>query len=154
MIDAGALAELSEGDHSAVFQRLTGDQLLSTGLTRVSPSGVKGHRLPQVFQSDLMGSNVMARRGPSVEVEMGLVVINSMTGSRGVAVDLRLKWTGRGRGLNKHDVAGRSRIVVDLTETGTRSLIAVDSTGRILVERRVPSADALRRRGPAGMPCC
>ena len=161
VIDAGALAELSEGDHSAVFSTLDGRSVVvDRALTRVSPSGVKVTSIAAGVperRDGLAPTSWLVAAGPSVEVEMGLVVINlddvdrevslSTYGSNGlVAVE----------GSTNMMLPAASRIVVDLTETEVLGRpIAVDSTGRILVERRVPSADALSSAWAiAGMPCC
>ena len=161
VIDAGALAELSEGDHSAMFSTLDGRSIVvDRALTRVSPSGVKVTSIAAGVpdrRDGLAPKSWLIAAGPSVEVETGLVIINlddvdqevslSTYGSNGlVAVE----------GSTKIMLPAASRIVVDLTETEVLGRpIAVESTGRLLVERRVPSADAFSSAWAiAGMPCC
>ena len=161
VIDAGALAELSEGDHSAMFSTLDGRSIVvDRALTRVSPSGVKVTSIAAGVpdrRDGLAPKSWLIAAGPSVEVETGLVIINlddvdqevslSTYGSNGlVAVE----------GSTKIVLPAASRIVVDLTETEVLGRpIAVESTGRLLVERRVPSADAFSSAWAiAGMPCC
>ena len=161
VIDAGALAELSEGDHSAMFSTLDGRSIVvDRALTRVSPSGVKVTSIAAGVpdrRDGLAPKSWLIAAGPSVEVERGLVIINlddvdqevslSTYGSNGlVAVE----------GSTKMMLPAASRIVVDLTETEVLGRpIAVESTGRLLVERRVPSADAFSSAWAiAGMPCC
>lgn len=161
VIDAGALAELSEGDHSAMFSTLDGRSIVvDRALTRVSPSGVKVTSIAAGVpdrRDGLAPKSWLIAAGPSVEVETGLVIINlddvdqevslSTYGSNGlVAVE----------GSTKMMLPAASRIVVDLTETEVLGRpIAVESTGRLLVERRVPSADAFSSAWAiAGMPCC
>ena len=161
VIDAGALAELSEGDHSAMFSTLDGRSIVvDRALTRVSPSGVKVTSIAAGVperRDGLAPTSWLIAAGPSVEVETGLVIINlddvdqevslSTYGSNGlVAVE----------GSTKIMLPAASRIVVDLTETEVLGRpIAVESTGRLLVERRVPSADAFSSAWAiAGMPCC
>lgn len=161
VINAGALAELSEGDHSAMFSTLDGRSIVvDRALTRVSPSGVKVTSIAAGVpdrRDGLAPKSWLIAAGPSVEVETGLVIINlddvdqevslSTYGSNGlVAVE----------GSTKIMLPAASRIVVDLTETEVLGRpIAVESTGRLLVERRVPSADAFSSAWAiAGMPCC
>ncbi len=159
VIDAGALAELSEGDHSAMFSTLDGRSIVvDRALTRVSPSGVKVTSIAAGVpdrRDGLAPKSWLIAAGPSVEVERGLVIINlddvdqevslSTYGSNGlVAVE----------GSTKMMLPAASRIVVDLTETEVLGRpIAVESPGRLLVERRVPSADAFSSAWAiAGMP--
>ena len=161
VIDAGALAELPEGDHSAVFSTLDGRSIVvDRALTRVSPSGVKVTSIASGVperRDGLAPMSWLVAAGPSVEVESGLVVVNlddvdrevslSTFGSNGlVAVE----------GSTQMRLPAASRIVVDLKETGVLGRpIAVESTGRLLVERRVPSSDAFSSAWAiAGMPCC
>ena len=161
MIDAGALAELSEGDHSAMFSTLDGRSIVvDRALTRVSPSGVKVTSIASGVperRDGLAPTSWLVAAGPSVEVESGLVIVNlddvdrevslSTFGSNGlVAVE----------GSTQMMLPAASRIVVDLKETRVLGRpIAVESIGRLLVERRVPSSDAFSSAWAiAGMPCC
>mgnify|MGYP001458743392 CR=1 FL=1 len=161
VMDAGALAELPEGGHSAVFSTLDGRSIVvDRALTRVSPSGVKVTSIASGIpdrRDGLAPTSWLVAAGPSVEVESGLVIVNlddedrevslSTYGSNGlVALD----------GFIKMMLPAASRIAVDLTETGVLGRpIAVESTGRLLVERRVPSADAFSSAWAiSGMPCC
>lgn len=161
VMDAGALAELPEGGHSAVFSTLDGRSIVvDRALTRVSPSGVKVTSIASGIpdrRDGLAPTSWLVAAGPSVEVESGLVIVNlddedrevslSTYGSNGlVALD----------GFTKMMLPAASRIAVDLTETGVLGRpIAVESTGRLLVERRVPSADAFSSAWAiSGMPCC
>ena len=161
VIDAGALAELSEGDHSAMFSTLDGRSIVGDrALTRVSPSGVKVTSIAAGVpdrRDGLAPKSWLIAAGPSVEVERGLVIINLDDVDQEVAL---ATYGSNGRvaveGSTKMMLPAASRIVVDLTETEVLGRpIAVESTGRLLVERRVPSADAFSSAWAiAGMPCC
>ena len=161
VIDAGALASLPEGDHSVVFSTLDGRSIVvDRALTRVSASGLKVTSVSPGVPERIDGLSPSAwliAAAPSVETADGLVLLNlddidqlvtvSTFGSNGLSEVAT---------LSSVDLPAASQITLDFTDLQTLGRpIVISSTGRLIVERRVPSGDSFSNAWAiAGMPCC
>ena len=161
VIDAGSLASLPEGQHSVVFSTLDGRSIIvDRALTRVSATGLKVTSVSPGMPERIDGlspSEWLIAAAPSVEVVDGIVVLNLDDIDQKVTIS-----TYGSSGLievgssSTFDVPAASQISLDLTDLGILGRPAViSSTGRIIVERRVPSGDSFSNAWAiAGMPCC
>ena len=161
VIDAGVLASLPEGGHSVVFSTLDGRSIVvDRALTRVSASGLKVTSVSPGVPDRIDGlspSEWLIAAAPTVEVVDGLVLLNLDDIDQQVTIS-----TYGSNGLvevgapSTFDVPAASQITLDLTDLGVLGRPAViSSTGRIMVERRVPSGDSFSNAWAiAGMPCC
>ena len=161
VVDAGSLAELPEGSHSVVFSTLDGQSIVvDRALTRVSESGLKVTSVsPGVPErrDGLLPTAWLIPAAPSVEVSDGAVLLNLDDVEQEVTVS-----TYGSNGLvevgssSRFTVPAASQQLIDLTDIGLLGRpVVVSSSGRIIVERRVPSSDSFSNAWAiAGMPCC
>ncbi|MDA2945441.1 MAG: DUF5719 family protein [Actinomycetota bacterium] len=161
VIEAGSIAGLPEGAHSAVFSTLAGRSItVDRAVTRVGGGGLRVTSVASgvpVRRDGLLPTTWFLAAGPSVPLEGGLVVINldnvpaqvtvSAIGSAGL-VEVA--------GLTEVEIGAASTMVLDLVDPSVLSRpLQIVSTGRILVERRLPSSGLVGSSWAiAGPACC
>lgn len=160
-LEPGSVSALPEGRHAAVFSTLEGSAIVvDRALTRVGGDGTRvtsvSTGLP-VRRDGLLPTSWYLAAGPSVPVPAGLTVVN--LDALPVTVDVRAVGSA-GQvpvpGLGSLEVPGAGVVVLDLVDDSVlgRPLV-VTASGRILVERRLPSAGLLTGSWAiAGEPCC
>lgn len=160
-LEAGSVSALPEGRHAAVFSTLEGSSIVvDRALTRISGEGARvtsvSAGLP-VRRDGLLPTSWYLAAGPSVPVTAGLTVVN--LDALPVTVDVRAVGAA-GQvpvpGLSGLEIPGAGVVVLDLVDNSVlgRPLV-VSASGRILVERRLPSAGSLTGSWAiAGEPCC
>ncbi len=161
VIDAGSIAGLPEGPHSAVFSTLSGrSMVVDRALTRVGDGGVRATSVSAgvpVRANGALPTSWFLAAGPSVPVAGGLIVMNldnvpvtftvRAIGSAG-AVDVA--------GLTEVSIAAASTEVFDLVDPAVLGRpLEIVASGRVLVERRLPSGALISSSWAiAGPACC
>jgi len=160
-LEPGSVSALPEGRHAVVFSTLQGASIVvDRALTRVGEGGGRvtsvSAGLP-VRRDGLLPTSWYLAAGPSVPVPGGLTIVN--LDALPVTVDVRAIGSAGPvpvPGLATLELPGAGSVVLDLVDDAVlgRPLV-VTASGRILVERRLPSAGLVTGSWAiAGEPCC
>ncbi|MGA1344689.1 MAG: DUF5719 family protein [Ilumatobacteraceae bacterium] len=160
-LETGTVSALPEGRHAAVFSTLQGASIVvDRALTRVGEGRGRvtsvSTGLP-VRRDGLLPTTWYLAAGPSVPVPGGLTIVN--LDALPVTVDVRAVGSAGPvpvPGLDAVEVTGAGAVLLDLVDEAVlgRPLI-VTASGRVLVERRLPSAGLVTGSWAiAGDPCC
>lgn len=160
-LDAGSIAALPEGAHSAVFSTLSGRTIVvDRALTRVAEGGTRATSVAAgipVRLDGLLPTSWYLAAGSSVPVDDGLVVMNLDN----VAATVTVRAIGSAgpvdvAGLTDIEIPPASTITLDLIDPSVLSRpIEIEASGRVLVERRLPSAGLVGNSWAiAGNACC
>jgi len=147
-VDSGTVSGLPEGAHGAVVSTLDSSELV---VERVLTRYGDGQRVSSItpgvpVRTDgLLPTTWWIPAGPAVPVDRALVVLNLDNVERTVSV---FAVGGDGEvpiaGLSDVVLPAASRVDLDLlSEVSLNQPLVVRSTGRILVERRLPSATSV-----------
>lgn len=161
VLDAGEFADLPEGTHSVLFSTLDGRSIVvDRALTRVGADGGKvtsiAFGVPERRDGHVPQTWFLAA-GPSVPMDTGLVLLN-LDNLAGEVTVYSLGSNGPVvvPGLQQIPLEAASTLAIPLTDQAVlgRPLV-IESTSRVLVERRLPSGDGVSQSWAlAGEACC